>query len=164
MKLLAFAALTALSLPQASVNVVGSAMKFAWPVGTAATVQTEYVREESEPGREVSRVSMSHRMRVLAHSEGRQLRYDQQRAIAAAGSFEPAAAALLPFWIPSTINREDGTFSRVEEAQRARELFLAAIGPHLRVAEQIPALNEYVASMTSDGAPATLQAGEWQSS
>jgi hypothetical protein len=162
MLLKVLAALTAVSLPQASVTVVGSAMKFAWPVGIAATVQTEYVREQGEPGQEVSRVQMSHRMRVLAHPEGRQLQYDEQRAIAAAGTFEPAAAALLSFWIPSTIIRDDGTFVRIEEAQRAQELFLAAIGPHVRAAQQNPALKEYVASMTSDTATTTLQAGEWQ--
>jgi hypothetical protein len=161
-KLLVIAALAALSSAQASSTVVGSAMRFAWPVGTAATVETEYVREEGEAGREVSRIRMSHRMRVLAHPEGRQLRYDEQRAIAAAGNFQPAATALLPFWIPSTIVREDGTFSRVEESQRAQELFLVAIGPHLRAAEQFPALRDYVASMTSETATTTLQAGEWQ--
>jgi len=51
---------------------------------------------------------------------------------------------------------------RIEEGQRAQELFLAAIGPFLRFAEQIPALKEYAASMMSDTTTATLQAGEWQ--
>jgi hypothetical protein len=160
-KVLAVSTLAALSLSQASVGVVGSAMRFAWPVGAAATVETEYVREQGEPGREVSRVVMSHRMRVLEHPEGRRIRYDQQRAISAVGDFAPAAAALLPFWIPSTIVRADGTFSRIEDDQRAQELFLAAIGPHLRVAEQIPALKQYVAAMTSAGATARLQDGDW---
>ena len=159
---LVFAALAALSLLQASGTVVGSVMKFAWPAEIAATVETEYVREEGESAREVSRVRMSHRMRVLAHPEGRQVRYDEQRAVSVIGDFDRAAATLLPFWIPSTIIRDDGTFGRIEEGQRAQELFLAAIGPHLRIAEQIPALREHVASMTSDTTAAALQAGEWK--
>jgi len=161
-KVLAVTAFAALSLAQAAVTGVGSAMRFAWPVGVAATVETEYVREQGEPGSEVSHVRMSHRMTVLAHPEGREIRYEAQRAIDAVGNFEQAAPALLSFWIPSTIIRDDGTFSRIEEGQRAQELFLAAIGPHLLIAEQIPALKEYVASITSDNATARLQAGEWQ--
>ena len=113
-------------------------MKFGWPAGIAATVETEYLREQGEPAREVSRLRMSHRMHVLAHSEGLQLRYDDQRAIAAVGDFEQAAAAVLPFWIPSTIIRKDGTFGRIEENSRVQELFLATIGPQLRFAERSP--------------------------
>ena len=60
------------------------------------------------------------------------------------------------------IIRDDGTFGRVEEGQRAQELFLAALGPHLRVAEQVPALRDYVASMTPDKAMTTFQESEWR--
>jgi len=104
---------------------------------------------------------MTHRVRVLAHREGLDIRFEDQRRLASSGNFGQAAGALLHFWTPQTIIAPDGTFVRIEGAEGVRDLVVATLAPIQRVADDVPALREFLAPMLGEGYLQSLQRGEW---
>ena len=165
MKIAALFAVAALlvSPPVQRPPAAGSTLKFAWPPGTTALVETEYEREnglESAPER--TSLRMTHRMRVLAHREGVDIRFEDQRHIESGGNFEPAARALVHLWTPHTIVAADGTFARIEGGERVQDLVMATVAPIERVSAAMPGLRAFLAPMLGERRLESLQEDEWR--
>jgi hypothetical protein len=134
---------------------------FAWPAGTVATIETDYRRDGGvDPAPPMSRLRLSHRMRVTPHSEGLLIEYDDQRHLASSGDFVQASTALLQMWIPGTVVTSEGAFVRVEGVQRVQELAAAAYAQS-PLAEQVPAFKQFASRMVSGNGLSQQQELEW---
>jgi hypothetical protein len=159
-KSLATAALGLLLTLQPSSN---APLKFAWPVETAATVETEYLRQSGiEPPAELSYLRMTRRMRVLAHSDGYSIQFDDYRSRDARGDVSQAMQSLMSLWIETTVVGPDGRFIRIENAERAKELLLTDAAAIEKRAGQNPVAKDYLAQAMRPDALEIRQRQEWQ--
>jgi hypothetical protein len=137
-------------------------LKFAWPPGTTALVETDFVRRAGpDAAPEITSVRMTHRMRVLAHREGLDIRFGDQRHVDSSGDFRRAARALLHFWTPQTIVGADGTFARIEGGDRVQDLVVATLAPIQRLADDAPGLRALITPVISEGFLKAMQQLEW---
>lgn len=137
-------------------------LKFGWRPGTVSLVETEYVRKAgADAGLDVSTVRMTHRMRVLAHREGLDVRFEDQQHLDSSGDFRHAADELIHFWTPRTIVSADGTFLRIEGSERVQDLVTATVAPTRRLADALPALREFLAPMLGTNYLTMVQQEEW---
>jgi len=152
------AVVLALTLAQASVPI--AVLRFAWPTGITARIETELVREGGTSGQPF-RFQMSNRMHILPHENGRLVRFDNQETSADIVSLGPLAQSVLHFWIPETVVANDGNRIRIQDAGRTQALLVAAMQPYIQAAQNVPALQAQVAGLTSSDAPMQLLRPEW---
>ena len=135
--------------------------RFAWPAGTVATVETDYRRDGGlDPAPPISRLRLSHRMRVTPHPEGFLIDTDNQRHLDSSGDFVQASTALLQLWIPGTVVTSEGAFVRIEGVDRVQELAAAAFAQSA-LAAKVPAYKEFVSRMVSGDGLLSQQRVEW---
>jgi hypothetical protein len=140
-------------------------LRFDWPVGVTAHVETEF-RHEYSDGQVIvltSWLQMTHRMRVLPHSEGRLIQYEDQMHVGSLGDLEPGVAALLPLWVPTQIVSGDGRFLRMENADRVQQnvVDLFEAKGRTELVQRVPMFQEYVRLMTSDAGLRRLAEENW---
>jgi hypothetical protein len=138
---------------------------FNWPAGTAALVDTEYVRELSDgiAVRQVAVLHMTHRMRVSRHPEGLLVEFDNQKPIEAAGDMTDAFGALLSWWIPRIVVSADGRLLRIEQIERVQELVGQMYGPLAAMpsAQSPAALNDFLTIMASGTGLRSMAQADW---
>jgi hypothetical protein len=137
-------------------------LKFAWPAGTVAAVETDYLRRSGvDPAPEVARLRMMHRLSVRAHPEGLDIRLDDQRHLDSSGDFRHAAGTVIQFWTPQTIVAKDGTFLRIEGGERVQDLVVATLAPYQQFADAAPALRAFITPMLDGNYLESRQKDEW---
>ena len=142
-----------------------SALRFDWPAGAVARVETTFQHEYSDGTLIIltSALQMTHRMRVLPHAEGRLIEYDNQTYVQSLGDLEPGVAALLPLWVPSRIVSPEGRFLRIENAERVQQNVVDLFEGKARteLAQRVPVFREYIQMMTSDAGLKALAEEHW---
>jgi hypothetical protein len=142
-----------------------SALRFDWPPGAIARVETAFQHEYSDGTLIIltSALQMTHRMRVLPHAEGRLIQYDNQTYVQSLGDLEPGVAALLPLWVPSRIVSPEGRFLRMENTERVQQNVIDLFEEKARteLAQRVPVFREYVQMMTSDAGLKALAQEHW---
>ena len=140
-------------------------LRFNWPVGTAAVVETDYVNQTTARNavHQDALVRMTHEMRVGEASDGRVLENTRQQRVQSSGDPSSALRSLLPLWIPRIVLNKNGEFVRIEEAGRVQQLVTKAYEPQFNSApaQAFPAFKRFLAMMTSTDALKTAAAAEW---
>jgi hypothetical protein len=137
-------------------------LEFAWPAGTVASVDTEYVAEAGmEQARQISRLRMTHQIRVLEQGDERLIHYSNQRPVDSSGDPLRALGGLLPLWVPTSVVNDRGLLRRIEGAEQLRKLVTAMVEPQFTDAAQAPRLRERLKYMTSEEGLYQLARAEW---
>ena len=140
-------------------------LRFNWPVGTTAAVETDYVNQTTSRNavRQNALVRMTHEMRVGEASDGLVLENTRQQYVQSSGDLATAVRSLLPLWIPRIVLNKNGAFVRIEEAGRVQQLVTKAYEPQLKSApaQAFPAFKQFLATMTSTDALKTAATAEW---
>ena len=138
-------------------------LEFAWPVGTVANVDTEYLAEAGmeQASRQISRLRMKHQIRVLAQGDERLVHYTNQTLVDSSGDALRSVGALLPLWVPTSIVSDSGLLRRIEGAEQLQKLVTDMVEPQFTNADQVPRLREWLKYMTSDGGLYQLASAEW---
>src|SRR5688572_18620264 len=93
-------------------------VRFDWPVGTTAVVETEFVNEQllDRTVQQRTELRMTHEMRVHAGQDGRVIENSQHRHLQSSGDVPSALRALVPLLIPNMVVNDKGDFVRIEQA------------------------------------------------
>jgi hypothetical protein len=152
--------LAALVAPQVQ-PVPQPEFRFAWPVGIAVRVDSERSRERTgsgaaQPTQPATKSSQT--MRVLAHPEGRVIRFDlaessSEAARATALGWQPGEALL--GLLPSFVVSEQGRLIRLENLQAYQKTLSDR-------AAKVDGTQELVARVTSEEALTALVGQEWE--
>lgn len=142
-------------------------VRFDWPVGTTAVVETEFVNENllDRTLQQRTELRMTHEMRVNSAQEGRVVENSQHRHLQSSGDVPSALRALIPLLIPKTVISEKGEFVRIEQAERVQALLTDMYGPlaNSAAASSVPALKEFVQMMTAGDGLSISGRSEWAS-
>ena len=142
-------------------------VRFDWPVGTTAVVETEFVNENllDRTVQQRTELRMTHEMRVHAAQDGRVIENRQHRHLQSSGDVPSGLRALMPLLIPKTVVNEKGEFVRIEQAERVQELLTDIFVPlaNSAAASSVPAFKEFVQMMTAGDALSTIGRSEWAS-
>jgi hypothetical protein len=152
-------------LPTLQQSEPSTGLRFDWPTGAVAHVETEF-RHEYTDGQAIvltSFLQMTHRMRVSPHAEGRLIEYDNQTYVQSLGDLEPGVTALLPLWVPSQVVSGEGRFLRVENAGRVQQNVIDLFEERGRteLAQKVPVFRDYIRMMTSDAGLKSLAQEHW---
>ena len=139
-------------------------LKFAWPAGTVARVETERTRERragTNPA-VTTRFRASYRMRVLSHPRGLLVKSDEYNVLEPKVLPEQAEAAsqVLSSLVPSLVVGEDGTFIGVEDLGPLLRTMEEMIAP-LRGNTEMPGVTELASRLSSPAVLTSLSAQEW---
>ena len=141
-------------------------VRFNWPVGVSASVETDYVSETHVDGVRQRRTElrMTHRMRVLEDQSGRVMENSGHRPVRSNGEAASALSALIALWIPRTVISDKGEFVRIEQAERIQGLLFDIYTPLTKDApgSAVPAFKDFVQQMTAGNALSRLGASEWR--
>jgi hypothetical protein len=142
-------------------------VRFDWPVGTTAVVETEFMNEDLLDGivQQRTELRMTHEMRVHAEQDRRVIENSQHRHLQSSGDVPSALRALMPLLIPKTVINEKGEFVRIEEVERVQELLTDMYVPlaNSAAASTMPAFKEFVQMMTAGVALSNIGRSEWVS-
>jgi hypothetical protein len=142
-------------------------VRFEWPVGTSAVVETEFVNENLLDGtvQQRTELRMTHEMRVHAGQDGRVIENSQHRHLQSRGDVPSALRALTPLLIPRTVVNDKGEFVRTEQAERVQELLTDMYGPlaNSAAASSFPPYKEFVQKLTAGDGVSMLGRSEWAS-
>jgi hypothetical protein len=140
-------------------------VRFDWPVGTTAVVETEFVHENLLDGtvQQRTELRMMHEMRVHSGQDGRVIENSQHRHLHSSGDVPSALRALTPLLIPRTVVNDKGAFVRTEQAERVQELLTDMYAPLANgaFASSVPAYKEFVQKMTAGDGVSILGRSEW---
>src|SRR5215831_19069027 len=131
-------------------------VRFDWPVGTVAIVETEYVFESSLDGtaQKPTELTMTHEMHVLGERSGRVVENSQPRHVQSNGDVSSALRSLIVLLIPKTIVSEKGEFVRVEQTEQVQQLLtdMYALLAESASVSSVPAFKQFVQMMTAGDA------------
>lgn len=140
-------------------------VRFDWPIGTSAVVETEYSSEHLLDGtvQQRTELSMTHEVRVHADQDGRVIENSQHRHQKSSGDVPSALRALIPLLIPKTVINEKGEFVRIDEAERVQELLADLYVPlvNSKDASSFPAYKEFLQTIIASDGLSTLAGAEW---
>ncbi|HUQ89523.1 MAG TPA: hypothetical protein VM096_18310 [Vicinamibacterales bacterium] len=137
-------------------------MEFAWPAGTVANVDTEYVAEAGvEQARQISRLRMTHQIRVVEQGDERLIHYTNQTRVDSSGDPLRALGGLLPLWVPTSVVSDRGLLRRIEGAGQLRKLVTDMVQPQFTDPAQAPRLREWLKFGTSDEGLYQMAMTEW---
>ena len=152
-------------LPMAQPQPQPQKLKFGWPAGTVARVETERTRERrtgTKPA-ETTRFSAAYRMRVLPDARGLLIKLDDYELLEPRllPSDADAASQLLSSVVPSLVVRDDGTFVGIDDIaplQRMMEELMARVRAN---AGDMPGLKDLASRLASPPVLTSLSSQEW---
>ena len=99
------------------------AVKFQWPAGMTATIETERSKTQTTPaGQKTTGTGMRYRMQVASHAQGRLITFDNFEPLRTVFKASDAAAfeQLMTTMMPSLIVSNSGDFVRVTNLDKIR--------------------------------------------
>ena len=141
-----------------------SDLRFDWPKGLTARVQTERARERTTAGDTKSTTTkLSFRMQALPHAEGLLIRHDEFRVDGMPAADSPAAAEVLTALVPDLVVDESGAFVRVDNIGSLETTMRKLLEPLQKGARDLPeGAKEMFSRVTSEEALTGLAAQEWR--
>jgi hypothetical protein len=138
-------------------------LEFAWPAGTVANVDTEYIVENGidQAPPHITRLRMTHQMRVLQQGDERLIHYTNQARVDSSGDALRAVGPLLPLWVPTSVASDGGLLRRIEGVEQLRKLVAELVEPMLANAEQIPRFRESLKFITTEQGLYRIALEEW---
>lgn len=137
-------------------------LRFNWPAGLMARVETERTRERNTGTPTSSTTSVTYRMRVSPHAEGLSIRYDQFRIDGLPGEKTSQLSDLLEGLVPDMVVSPGGELRRLENTDSltaaVREL---AVPLEKQENAMSPALKDLLAQLQTEEGLRRLAGQEW---
>jgi hypothetical protein len=152
---------------QRAQRVAPRELAFNWPVGIEARVQTERSRERiGARAGTAGPVTITQRMRVLAHPDGRLIQFEGLSGLAGLpGAGEAAVAAIaqqVQAIVPSFVVAADGRLVKVEHVDALRAALKKLLAPYRPELDKLPGgFSDLLKQMTSERTLSQLAAQEW---
>ena len=139
-------------------------LRFAWPAGTVARVQTTRFRETINETADTMVVSADYRLQADSHPEGLLVSYDDFRFPSAVGDSAASAmetvAQRAAAMVPKLIVAPDGSFLRIHDVASIRagldSMFVELMGE-----DGMAAMREMLNTVMSEDALTVMAAEEW---